>query len=203
MLLNLYLGLLALTATAVVILMLGRDAGERSRTLGDVLIAATPILGLGVLGCLVLSANGTPMMEWLAPTAGLLLVGISRRSDRTFLAAAWGFLLASVVLVGMFFTLTSRDYTIHPGLDAALTRTSTVRAGKALRDRFPADAVVPSGPVAQAVDDPSFDTLPVRRTEPLWHTPVTRLHRVHRETAVAWTPGGAPKAAAKGVELRR
>ena len=199
MLIHLYLLLLGLTATATLILVMGRDIGEQKRSLRDILVAATPILGIGLLATLALSANGFPKVEWVLPTAGLLLTGISRRSDRTFRAAAWGFSLASFVLIEMFFTLTSHDYTAQPGL----SRIGAIQAANALRQRFPEGSVVPPGPVAKAVDDARFDSMPIRRTERLWHTPITRLHRIHRETAVAWTPGGAPEAAAKGVELRR
>ena len=207
MLLYAHLGLLALVVlvTAAVVVP---NWGTARRPFGVVLLAALPFLGLGVLSALLLSARGTPLIEWALPMIAVLIAGVCCRSDKAFNGLRWG-LFGLAIALWLNFGLLIRPgggYTAEPAFSQVITKSIQANeikaAGEAMRTKFPDDATYPAGPVGKILDDPRFDAVDALAVRSEWHTPLTRLYREVHSKAPLWYPGGEIASASQKLEVR-
>jgi hypothetical protein len=161
------------------------QGGHAERSLKAVLVAFLPFFFVGILSSLLLSAAGVPTVEWALPGIAVLVLGLFCKSHAVFSAARWALLVASIGLCGNFIELTSSGYTAKPVVIQSVSSTmqkAIVRGEqKKLREHHAPEATLPAGPVQQ---------LTLYATVAEWHTPLTQLHRVTKQPAVVWYPGG-------------
>jgi len=182
--------ILILASLLAPIIVVAFSPGLRPRPLGRVLIAISPILVVGVVCLLLLSAAGIPVAEWTFPLVGLTIAGLCVKSERAFQALRWSLFGVALALSAHGAELRGFDY----ASDARLARTFEAMEQRhlaALQDevrKLPADKVFSEGPVAQVVDHPAKWN---RRTfRPLWHTLFTGLYWVDSEPGEFWYSGG-------------
>ena len=207
MLIVLHILLIVLTAigTASAVAL---NWGPLRRPCGTVLVASLPILALGVLSALLLSAKGAPMVEWVLPLLALLIAGLCCRSDKVFKALRWGLTGIAVLLWLNFGFLVGGGggYTAKPDHTrqfATMIQSSEINAaGEAMRAKLPPDATYPAGPVGAILDDSRFDAVDALAVRPEWHTPLTRLYREVHARAPLWYPGGEIASASQKLEAR-
>jgi hypothetical protein len=204
--LAIHMTLLALVVVVAVALVAWRP-GRLPRPTPDVVVAVAPLLVVGVICQLLLSAAGKPSLEWAVPALAVLAVGLGCRSEGAFRAARWGFLAASLVLCDNFMTLVQLGgYTADPGtsrtIARALQRTEISRASDALMQAHAAGGELPAGPLSALLHRPGYDQVEGRTIERLWHTPLTGLYRVRRTRGSLWYPGGDVMTASRRIEWR-
>lgn len=180
--------------------------GVTPRPLRTVLWACLPLLGIGILCGLFLAANGQPHAEWIIPLIGMLAVGTLCRSDRLFNAARRWIPVGSFIAAWMFLYLVqfTGRYTANPVFSATVLSTQQHLTLKIAGDeliRLHSGAIFPSGRVSTILGNHIFDRVPAVRLFPLWHTPITRLHRVEQFHAAVWYPGGVTDTAARRLAL--
>jgi len=192
---------LILASLLVPIIVVAFSAGLRPRPLGRVLIALAPILVVGVICLLLLSAAGVPIAEWMFPLVGLTIAGLCVKSERAFQALRWSLFGVALALSANGAELRGFDY----ASDARLARTFEAMEQRhlaALQDevrKLPGDNVFAEGPVAHLLNHPAKWE---RKTlQAIWHTWFTGLYQVVSEPGEFWYSGGP--VGAGHVEWRR
>lgn len=192
---TLHLVLLALVAASAFLLAMIRPGRPQYRSLGQVMLAASPFVAIALLTRLVLSVNGIPFLEWLLPLACVLLVGCFCTSNQLFGWYTVGVLVASAVLCFNYVGLIrSGGFTGRPAAIERVWHASemvAVRSAEAeLRKVFPADTDVPEGPVAKLTGNDDYNRIKQVRSRRVWHTWMTGLYAVESRDAIVWCRGG-------------
>lgn len=200
-----HLALLAAVVVATLVLV-AWDRGRSQRPIGKLLLAVSPFVVIGGLCGLLMSATGVPVVEWALPALAVLVVGLICRSDRFFNGMRWAMLVVAAILCVNFTGLVHGSFTAEPSYSEreskSRQRVVLTAAGKALRESYPPQTVLPEGPVSEILDDPQFNVVDVFVFEPQWHTPLTRLYRIKRNRASLWYPGGDVATASQRLKLR-
>ena len=191
--------------TTIVAVAWGRGGAPRSvRAVFGIVI---PFLILGIACALLMSATGAPVIEWAFPALAVLIIGLSRPSDRVFTWLPRVIFLAALVLCVNFTHLVHGEFTAAPGFSRAINnsqqRSVLGAAGAALRSRFPAQEVLPKQPLVKLIPDARLTSVEIDSVEREWHTPVTRLYRVHRAEGTLWYPGGPIEVASQQLVIRK
>jgi hypothetical protein len=181
----------AIVAAGVCLALYG---GHPQRSIWQVLVASLPTWLIGVLSSLVLSAS-RPAIEWALPLICILILGIGCKSDRVFRHATVGLTVVAFLLCVNFFTLASNGYSgvDHTRLAASLLKHSLTAEADKLREEHAPDEVLPAQKLFAQMQ---------HRYIKEWHTPVTRLYRVEKQSVAVWYPGGPVAVGADKLETR-
>jgi hypothetical protein len=196
---------------AVILTAIGLVAwrpGLFPRPLVRVLIPITPLLLIGIMCALMLSAYGAPLREWAVPALSILALGLFCRSERSFRYGTHAFLIAAIVLCWNFTRIMAPPFpytadTVHAGgLTRAREQAEIAGAQKALRTISVVAPSFPEGPVSAILNEPKYDAVRHVTIQPEWHTPLTGLYRVRRAQGSLWYPGGDVLTASRRIEWR-
>lgn len=203
----LHLGLLGFVTALALFIVALRPGYRKHRPWGYVLLAAAPLLVLAVLTRFLLSAPGVPVIEWLLPLTGVLVVGFYCKSNKLFAAYSASALIISLVLCGNYIALVhGGGYTGRPSVSEHGWRNSELNAVRSaesdLRKTFPEEAIVPEGPVATLVGNEEYNHVEKIHARRTWHTWLTGLYAIERRDAVVWCRGGEPEALSSRIEIR-
>jgi hypothetical protein len=207
MFIYLHIGLLVAVAAATPVFAFVGSSGN-PRPITAIFLAILPFAVIGVISSCLLNARGGPTIEWMLPTASVLLLSVCCRTSRVF-RLAWSMLLTGTILlcgnVILLFGLS--DYAREPHFGENVARVQERRmidmGYEAISRRYSPDAVLCEGDVASILRDPLLDNVSVFVVQREWHTPLSGLYRVQTEKRVIWYPGGAVKLGVQGIELRR
>jgi|GEM_PF-1621506 len=201
-----HLSLIAAVVISTVALVIWDWGYPPKRSIREVLIAVLPLIVVGGVCGLLMSATGAPLVEWVIPSLAILVVGMACGSERVFQRTRWAMFLVTIILCVNFTGLVHGDFTAAPGYSRVVSKTrqrmAMNAARKALEKSYPADSVLPEGPVATLLGEPNTGVVEVDTIERCWFTPITRLYLVKRGRAILWCPGGSLEAASKQLELR-
>ncbi|RUL81174.1 hypothetical protein [Tautonia sociabilis] len=194
---TLHLSLLGLIVVFALIGASLKPGHPKHRPWSHILLAVSPFLVLAVLTRLLLSAPGSPVIEWLVPLAGVLVVGFLCKSNTLFTVYAVGAFVASLVLCGNYILLVhGGGYTGRPSVSEhgwRATELNSIRAAEAdLQKTFREDTVVPEGPVATLVGNEEYNHVERAYARRTWHTWLTGLYAIERHDALVWCQGGEP-----------
>lgn len=201
-----HLSLIAAVVISTVALVVWDWGYPPKRSLKEVLIALLPLVVVGGVCGLLMSATGAPLVEWVIPALAVLTVGMLCGSERVFHRTRWAMFLVTIILCVNFTSLVHGDFTAAPGYSRGVSKARQAlamnAARKALEKSYPADTVLPEGSVATLLGEPDTGIVEVDTIERCWFTPLTRLYLVKRGQAMLWCPGGSLEAASKQLELR-
>lgn len=205
-----HLALLALTALALVmVLVTYRRESTDKVSLGQLLWATVPVLVIGVLCSLLMLAGGKPLLEWLLPLAGVLLIGWLCGHGRLFRIMRIVAPIVAALLSFNFLVVAHAEGVTNAPRETE--RFSELRkkiaideARKVLLSKFDATAEFPAGPVRAIVPNLPKDADPVvlKHVRPEWHSFLSHLYRVETNHGTVWYPGGALGQAVQNLEVR-
>jgi len=199
--------ILLIGAVLLTLVLVVRNWGyPTQRSLKDLLVALLPFLGIGVMSLLLMSATGSPCIEWVVPALAVLAIGLTCKSDRLFTAMRTAMFLVACVLCVLFTQLVHTDFTAVPAHNARISKlrqsVALKAARTALEQAYSPDRVLPEGPVASLLSEPALGVVVTNTLERRWFTPITRLYQVKHGHARVWYPGGRLDVASAKLGLR-
>lgn len=204
-----HLVLLGLVVGTILIVLCACRRGAVVCRSFDLLMAGLPVLVIGLLCSLLLLGGRKPVLEWLLPLCGLLLLGWRCGHTSTFRIARIIAPLVAAILVFHFLLVSHTEGVTNAPRElervSELEKSSTLgEVEKLLLSKFPPDREFPAGPVHTVVPELPLEAgvVTIKRARPEWHSQLSGLYRVDRHPETIWYPGGPVAVACKHLETR-
>jgi hypothetical protein len=173
-----------------------------------IVVALCPFFAVGLFSSLGMSIKGLPTVEWMLPGVLTVVLVFFCPNDQVF-HRGWLTMLGimGVLFVSFHLLVSTNSYTadVRRTLHFSESRNKVllIVARKAIEEKYPSDSVIQQDTVAHLFNQPSFGQTQIVSITDEWHTFFTSLHRLMREPAKVWYPGGEVKVGVQHLEIRK